>query len=48
MLFLLRNCIRDLQKANRLNTLEGIAQERCIYDLRNNINRILSRYANID
>ncbi|CAI7670814.1 unnamed protein product [Penicillium pancosmium] len=34
MLFLLRNCARDPRKANGLNTLEGMAQERRIYDLR--------------
>jgi hypothetical protein len=48
MLFLLRNCARDPRKANGLNTLEGMAQERCIYDLRYDVDRILSRHANMD
>jgi hypothetical protein len=33
MLFLLKNCVRDPRKANGLRTLEGMAQESCIYDL---------------
>lgn len=33
MLFLLKNCTRDPRKANGLRTLEGMAQESCIYEL---------------
>jgi hypothetical protein len=33
MLFLLMDCARDPRKANGLKTLEGMAQERCIYEL---------------
>jgi hypothetical protein len=48
MLFLLRNCARDPRKANGLNTLEGMAQEGCIYDLTYDIDSILDRNANTD
>lgn len=33
MLFLLKNCARDPRKPNGLRTLEGMAQESCVYDL---------------
>ncbi|KAJ6006656.1 hypothetical protein N7451_004600 [Penicillium sp. IBT 35674x] len=33
MLFLLKHCAREPQTANGLGTLEGMAQEACIYDL---------------
>jgi hypothetical protein len=31
-LYLLKDCTRDPQKANWLRTLDGLAQESCIYD----------------
>jgi hypothetical protein len=33
MLFILKDCARNPQKANGLRTLEGMAQETCIYEL---------------
>lgn len=34
MVHLLRNCARDPYNANGLNTLEGMAQESCIFDIK--------------
>jgi hypothetical protein len=33
MLFLLKDCARDPRKANGLRTLDGMAQQSCIYEL---------------
>lgn len=48
MLFLLKNCAKNPPNANGLNTLEGMAQVSCIYDLTYDPDPILYHHVNMD